>query len=111
MLSALKHMHSRKIVHRDIKPENLMVTQNGTLKLVDMGSARAVSQSQMTEYICTRWYRAPELLVNAHYSEAIDIWAVGCIFVELLTGRPLFNGKNEQDTLRLILQTFHNTDN
>ena len=57
----------------------------------------------MSEYICTRWYRAPELLVNAVYNEAIDVWAAGCIFVELITGRALFNGKNEHDMLRLIL--------
>ena len=64
----------------------------------------------MSEYICTRWYRAPELLVNAVYNEGIDVWAVGCIFVELITGRALFNGKNEHDMLRLILSTFHNQE-
>lgn len=65
----------------------------------------------MTEYVSTRWYRAPELLV-AHqmYGNGIDIWAIGCIFVELLTGKPLFNGKNDYDMLRLILKMFHSSE-
>jgi cyclin-dependent kinase-like len=59
----------------------------------------------MTDYVCTRWYRAPELLIGpTNYGPAVDIWAIGCIFFELLTGNALFDGKNEQDMLRLILQ-------
>jgi len=65
----------------------------------------------LTEYVSTRWYRAPELLVShTFYSTGIDIWAVGCIFVELLTGKALFNGKNDYDMLRLILKTFNGTE-
>lgn len=62
----------------------------------------------MTEYISTRWYRAPELLIYGdQYSFGIDVWAVGCIFVEMVTGQALFRGKNDYDMLRLILKMFH----
>lgn len=64
----------------------------------------------MTEYVSTRWYRAPELLVNGSYDNAIDVWAVGCIFVEMVTGKALFNGKNDYDMLRLILKMFQGSE-
>ena len=65
----------------------------------------------MSEYVSTRWYRAPELLVNhQNYGAEIDVWAIGCIFVELLTGKALFNGNNELDMLRLILKMFNNSE-
>ena len=111
MLLALKHMHACKIVHRDVKPENMLLTKNGILKMCDLGSARLHDpQTPMTEYVSTRWYRAPELLINARYDAKIDIWAVGCIFVEMLTGKALFNGKNDQDMLRLVLKMFQGSE-
>jgi cyclin-dependent kinase-like len=112
LLKACSHMHQRGVFHRDIKPENLMLSRNGVVKICDLGSARLLNNPQpMSEYVSTRWYRAPELLVNhQNYGAEIDVWAIGCIFVELLTGKALFNGKNELDMLRLILKMFHGSE-
>lgn len=109
MIKACAHMHQLGIVHRDIKPENLLLSKNGVLKVCDMGFARYMNnQSPLTEYVSTRWYRAPELLIeSAGYGTGIDIWAIGCIFVELITGKPLFTGKNDYEMLKLILTMFN----
>lgn len=105
-------MHSKGVIHRDIKPENIMLSKNGVLKLCDFGSGRNIlSNTPYSDYVSTRWYRAPELLVShASYNSGIDVWAVGCIFVELLTGKALFNGKNNYDMLRLILKMFNGSE-
>ena len=89
-----------------------MLSKNKVLKICDFGSARLLAQSgAFSEYVSTRWYRAPELLVNyPRYGCAIDIWAAGCLFVELLTGKPLFNGANELDMLRMILKMFQGSE-
>lgn len=73
-----------------------------------MGFARhANSTTPLTQYVSTRWYRAPELLIEqVSYGSGIDVWAIGCIYVELLTGKPLFSGKNDYDMLKLILEMF-----
>lgn len=96
-------------MHRDVKPENLLLSKNGVIKLCDFGFARGTRQKanyQYTNYVSTRWYRAPELLVgDAIYNESIDVWAVGCIFAEILTGLPLFPGDSDLHTLQLILET------
>ncbi|KAJ3888777.1 putative MAP kinase [Lentinula edodes] len=117
-LRALKTIHGANIVHRDIKPANLLVNENCDLKVCDFGLARSMSTcgvigkgpgyespaNAMTEYVATRWYRAPEnMLSNASYTKAIDIWAVGCILAELLSGRPLFPGRDYSHQLDLIL--------
>lgn len=78
VLEGLDYMHSLSYIHRDIKPENLLVNAQGTVKICDMGFAKMMDP-QMTDYVATRWYRPPELLVGAEYGPAIDIWAVGCI--------------------------------
>jgi serine/threonine protein kinase len=82
VLRGLKAIHSAKVLHRDLKPNNLLVNKNCDLKICDFGLARGVDDSrtqQLTEYVVTRWYRAPELLVeNATYDQGIDIWSVGC---------------------------------
>ena len=110
MLKACSHMHSNGIIHRDIKPENMLLSRNGILKVCDLGFACLMQRKNFSEYVSTRWYRAPELLVYHHYGPEIDVWAVGCIFVELMTGNPLFPGKNDMDMMRLILQMFNGSE-
>lgn len=111
MVKACQHMHAKGVMHRDIKPENLLLSRNGVLKVCDLGSSRYLNNSNpLSEYVSTRWYRAPELLVSHSYDEGIDIWAVGCIFCEMLTGKPLFAGKNEIDMLGIILKMFNGSE-
>lgn len=92
-------------MHRDIKPENILVSPNGVIKLCDFGFARftnSVNES-CTDYVATRWYRAPELLVgDARYGKAVDVWAVGCLYAELITGDALFPGESDVDQLYRI---------
>ena len=99
-------------MHRDIKPENLILTKNGVLKVCDLGSARLLaSTTPLSEYVSTRWYRAPENLVtHPNYGPEIDVWAIGCIFVELLTGKGLFEGRSDIDMLRLVLKMFQGSE-
>jgi renal tumor antigen len=114
ILKALAYMHSRGIFHRDIKPENCMVNP-GTfeVKLVDFGSAAVVTRSPpFTEYVATRWYRAPEcLLTSGAYGPEMDVWAVGCILYELVAGKPLFPGRDEFDQIQLIHRIIGTPDN
>lgn len=105
LLKGLYHMHKKNLFHRDIKPENCMVNK-GTfeLKLADFGSTRQTSDTgPFTEYVATRWYRAPEcILTSGSYGPAVDIWAVGCVLYEVLTTRPLFPGKHQLDQIARI---------
>lgn len=111
LLRGLKYIHSANVIHRDLKPSNLLVNENCELKIGDFGMARGLSaahaeesRSFMTEYVATRWYRAPELMLSLHhYSAAIDLWSVGCIFAEMLGRKQLFPGKNYVHQLQLIL--------
>jgi len=111
ILRGLKAVHSAKVLHRDLKPGNLLVNKNCDLKICDFGLARGVDPSQgggqnLTEYVVTRWYRAPELLVeNETYDEGIDIWSVGCILAEFLGRKALFPGRDYLQQLRLIIET------
>ena len=109
ILKANNYLHEGKIIHRDIKPENLLISKAGVLKLCDFGFARPLNSSatyQYTDYVSTRWYRAPELLVgDAAYSGTVDVWAIGCIFAEIFNGMPLFPGDSDLHTLQLILET------
>ncbi len=106
LLRGLKYIHSANVLHRDLKPSNLLVNANCELKIADFGLARTTSDTNfMTEYVVTRWYRAPELLLNcSEYTEAIDVWSVGCIFMELLNRKPLFPGKDYVQQLVLITE-------
>lgn len=100
MILALEFCHRNNIVHRDIKPENILVNKEGHLKLCDFGFARSINphSNDLTEYVATRWYRPPELLLGIRdYGAPIDMWAVACIMAELIDGDPLFPGDNEVD--------------
>ncbi|CAI5509527.1 unnamed protein product [Closterium sp. Naga37s-1] len=112
LLRGLKYVHSAKVLHRDLKPSNLLLNANCDLKICDFGLARSAEESDyMTEYVVTRWYRAPELLLNSKaYTAAIDLWSVGCIFMELLNREALFPGKDYVDQLRLITSTIGSPD-
>lgn len=128
-LRALKALHSADVIHRDLKPSNLLLNANCDLKVCDFGLARSVKTAEpsgtetgfMTEYVATRWYRAPEIMLTfKQYTkvsasrfmhpregllchQAIDIWSVGCILAEMLSGKPLFPGRDYHHQLTLIL--------
>ncbi|XP_032810020.1 mitogen-activated protein kinase 14-like isoform X1 [Petromyzon marinus] len=104
ILRGLKYIHSAGIIHRDLKPSNLAVNEDCELKILDFGLARH-ADDEMTGYVATRWYRAPEIMLNwMHYNQTVDIWSVGCIMAELLTGRTLFPGTDHINQLVKILQ-------
>ncbi|KAF4728581.1 HemK methyltransferase member 2, partial [Perkinsus olseni] len=102
-IMALDFMHKNGYFHRDLKPENLLVTRD-LLKLADFGLAREIrSRPPFTDYVSTRWYRAPEVLLrNPSYNSPVDLWAAGGIMAELYTGRPLFPGSSESDEIYKI---------
>ncbi|KAH0520335.1 Cyclin-dependent kinase-like 5 [Microtus ochrogaster] len=105
LIKAIHWCHKNDIVHRDIKPENLLISHNDVLKLCDFGFARNLSEgnnANYTEYVATRWYRSPELLLGAPYGKSVDMWSVGCILGELSDGQPLFPGESEIDQLFTI---------
>ncbi|XP_073993208.1 uncharacterized protein isoform X2 [Rhodnius prolixus] len=102
---ALEFLHSRFIVHRDLKPENIIVTENNVIKLKNFNSARYLVPHlcPFTQYVSSRWYRAPELLLSSdRYDSSIDIWALGCIVMEMENKEPLFPGESDIDQLSLI---------
>ncbi|KXZ56015.1 hypothetical protein GPECTOR_2g1567 [Gonium pectorale] len=107
MCRALNSIHKMGICHRDIKPQNLLVnTETHQLKLCDFGSAKVLIKGEPNiSYICSRYYRAPELIFGAtDYTSAIDVWSVGCVLAELLLGQPLFPGESGVDQLVEIIK-------
>lgn len=106
IITGLQHMHKHGFFHRDIKPENLLCDAEDNIKIADFGLARETrSRPPYTEYVSTRWYRAPELLLRtSRYNSPIDMWAAGCIMAELYLRHPLFPGTNEINQMQCIVQ-------
>ncbi|XP_070309674.1 mitogen-activated protein kinase 11 isoform X3 [Odocoileus virginianus] len=104
LLRGLKYIHSAGIIHRDLKPSNVAVNEDCELRILDFGLARQADE-EMTGYVATRWYRAPEIMLNwMHYNQTVDIWSVGCIMAELLQGKALFPGNDYIDQLKRIME-------
>ena len=110
ILRGLKYQHSCGILHRDLKPRNLLVNSNCDLKICDFGLARANTDSlmtpnaQLTDYIATRWYRAPEVILSwQQYTAAIDVWSVGCILAEMIRRKPLMPAQNSAEQMKMIV--------
>eukprot|EP00927_Polykrikos_kofoidii_P079877 TRINITY_DN76707_c0_g1_i1.p1 TRINITY_DN76707_c0_g1~~TRINITY_DN76707_c0_g1_i1.p1 ORF type:complete len:401 (+),score=78.43 TRINITY_DN76707_c0_g1_i1:115-1317(+) len=109
MLRGLVYLHSAQVVHRDIKPSNMLVNKDCSLKICDFGLARVLQNlekynTETTDYVVTRWYRAPEVVLAAsEYTFAIDMWAIGCILAELITRKALFNGLHHFDQIKKIV--------
>lgn len=107
LLAGVAYCHQRRVLHRDLKPQNLFISKDLKLKLGDFGLARAfgIPVRSFTHEVVTLWYRAPDVLLgNRKYSTPVDIWSCGCIFAELVSGKPLFPGSSEQDELVRIFK-------
>mmetsp|Transcript_11727 Transcript_11727/g.25351 ORF Transcript_11727/g.25351 Transcript_11727/m.25351 type:complete len:399 (-) Transcript_11727:184-1380(-) len=107
ILRALKYVHSALVLHRDLKPSNVLLNGNCDLKVCDFGLARVASPDDqagfLTAYVATRWYRAPEIMLSwREYTNAVDIWSVGCILAEIIGRKPLFPGKDYMHQINLI---------
>jgi serine/threonine protein kinase len=111
ILRGLKYMHSAGVMHRDLKPANILVNVNCDLQICDFGLARQTSvESNMTDYVVTRYYRPPEvLLMCTKYNHVVDTWSVGCIFAELVTRTTLFKGSDYIQQLDIILNAMRPT--
>lgn len=110
LLKALKYIHSADLIHRDIKPSNILINADSKIKLCDFGLCRSVAESSgpspsLTDYVATRWYRSPEILMGSHrYTFGVDMWAVGCILAEMMLLKPLFPGTNTMNQLEKIME-------
>merc|ERR1719361_1041400 len=116
LFRGLNYIHSANIVHRDIKPANILLNgRNCKIKITDFGLARGVSHSMatpMTDYVCTRWYRAPEVILTEQlYGQKMDVWAAACIFAELFLRKGLLCGTSHNDQLKVILETVGRPEN
>jgi mitogen-activated protein kinase 15 len=107
---AIKYLHSADLLHRDLKPSNILINSDCLVKVCDFGLVRSVARSDgdspaiMTEYVATRWYRAPEILLGSHhYTKGVDIWSFGCLMAELIKGKPLFAGNSTLNQLEKLL--------
>merc|ERR1711991_406168 len=110
LFKAIKWMHSANVLHRDIKPSNLLLNSDCLMKLADFGLARSISDTTddtavLTDYVATRWYRAPEILLGStKYTKAVDMWSLGCIMGELLSGKPIYPGTSTMNQLDRIIE-------
>lgn len=109
LLTGVAYCHHHRVLHRDLKPPNLLINREGQLKLADFGLARAfgIPVRSYTHEVVTLWYRAADVLMGSRrYSTPVDIWSIGCIFAEMVNGRPLITGTSESDQLDRIFRTF-----
>jgi len=107
LMRGIAYCHQHRVLHRDLKPQNLLINREGALKLADFGLARAygIPVRSYTHEVVTLWYRAPDVLMGSRkYSTPVDIWSVGCIFAEMVSGRPLFPGNTDADQLQRIFK-------
>lgn len=113
VVKALKYMHTGDLLHRDMKPSNVLLNSDCHVKLCDFGLARSVADTEsnnkempvLTDYVATRWYRAPEILLGStRYTKGVDMWSIGCILAELLGGQPLFPGESTMNQLERIIE-------
>ncbi|XP_010154381.1 PREDICTED: mitogen-activated protein kinase 15-like, partial [Eurypyga helias] len=112
LLKATKFIHSGNVIHRDQKPSNILLDADCFVKLCDFGLARSLCQTNedqgnpaLTEYVATRWYRAPEILLSSRsYTKGVDMWSIGCILGEMLLGKPLFPGTSTVNQMEQILR-------
>lgn len=114
LLKGLAYCHINRIMHRDIKPANLLIDVEGTLKIADFGQACLImtNNGKYEHQVATRWYRAPELLYGSQfYDESVDLWAVGCVFVEMLNCFPLFRSENDIEQLGVVLNALGSPTN
>lgn len=113
LLRAIKYMHSGELLHRDMKPSNILLNSECQVKVADFGLARSVAHSEsgdagsnpvLTDYVATRWYRAPEILLGSTcYTKGVDMWSLGCILGELLCGKPIFPGTSTMNQLERVV--------
>ena len=113
MLRALYFLHSANIIHRDFKPSNVLINEDCTVKLCDFGMSRGIKEENalLTEYVVTRYYRAPEVMLSSHhYTKKIDVWSIGCAFAELLSKKFMFPGENYIAQIKLIIDVLGTQD-
>ncbi|XP_065909507.1 cyclin-dependent kinase-like 2 [Dysidea avara] len=111
VFKGIEFCHLHHVIHRDVKPENILISKKGVVKLCDFGFARTLANpgEVYTDYVATRWYRSPELLVgDTDYGKAVDVWAIGCVFCEMLSGEPIFPGDSDIDQIYLIIKCLGN---
>lgn len=111
VLKCLKFMHSANLLHRDLKPSNLLLNSECHVKVADFGLARSLDTKEadqtpiLTDYVATRWYRAPEILLGSNkYTKGVDMWSLGCILAELLLGKPVFPGTSTLNQLDRVME-------
>lgn len=111
-MRAIKFIHSGELIHRDLKPSNILLNSECLVKVADFGLARSLACAEddgndlvLTEYVATRWYRAPEILLGStQYSKAVDMWSVGCIIGELVLGKAIFPGTSTLNQIERVLE-------
>ena len=111
LLAGIAKCHQHKVLHRDLKPSNLLLNSECHVKVADYGLARSLDTKEpdqtpiLTDYVATRWYRAPEILLGSNkYTKGVDMWSLGCILAELLLGKPVFPGTSTLNQLDRVME-------